>query len=60
MPEFSINTDIPILNDVPIAPGIVLAKLSNLNPDKAAGPDNGHPKFSRKWLTSCVSFLLFI
>ena len=48
MPEFSINTDIPILNDVPITPDIVLAKLSNLNPNKAAGPDNWPPKILKE------------
>jgi len=44
LPDFSINVDAPILNDVPITPEIVYTKLSNLNPNKAAGPDNWPPK----------------
>jgi len=41
LPEFSINIDASVLNDVPISPEVVYAKL---NPNKAAGPDKLPPK----------------
>jgi len=44
LPDFSINVDAPIMSDVPITCEIVFTKLSNINPNKAAGPDNWPPK----------------
>ena len=44
LPEFNISIDAPVLDDVPISPEVVCTKLSDLNPNKAAGPDNWPPK----------------
>jgi len=44
LPKFSINIDALVLDDVPISPKVVHAKLNKLNPNKAAGPDNWPPK----------------
>jgi len=57
LPDFSINVDAPILNDAPIAPEIVYTKLSNLNPNKAVGPDNWPPKVLKEMAEHlCIPF----
>jgi len=44
LPEFSINIDARVLDDVPILSEDMYAKLNELNPNKAAGTDNWPPK----------------
>jgi len=48
LPMFSINIDAPVLDDVPISPEVMYAKLNKSNPNKAVSP---HQKSSRKWCT---------
>jgi len=40
LPDFHVDSTLPILSSVSIAPDNVYVKLRNLDPNKSAGPDN--------------------
>jgi len=40
LPDFRVDSTLPILSSVYIAPDDVYVKLHNLDPNKSAGPDN--------------------
>ena len=40
LPDFQVDTSIPILSNVSVTSNFFYVKLHNLNPNKSAGPDN--------------------
>jgi len=40
LPDYNVESTLPILSSVSIAPDNVYVKLHNLDPNKSAGPDN--------------------